>query len=571
MIVEIDSLGISQPIEDYSLVKELDANKIKRSFNADVRFKDAAYSLLLEQTLSGKGVENATATENCAADTVTIDCNILHNEGVIHHRSCQYSKKIFIKDPLTCIKDLEVNIFDYPTKTINSIQGTQLTYTYYLKKLKYLPEETLPDLNELLAFMGGIPAPQNAYTITAVSLSVVAKTIEFNDPAFGPYLAYAGHEIRLTVIYTRVQSGTKHSDLWLEVPGESGVYYFVGFPEAIWKAPLYEGVITSEINEPEPGIFQKDDVYYVNAAFSKGQIYPERDISNCVSFNALLEGVFTCAGLPLVSNFFGIDSDGTYPSNEIYQYANANIHNLYIAQSYDIIRESAIQDSFGVSGKLKAKKFIDSIMSLFNLLLIVDNVANVIRLEHVSYFSTKGINFVTNGKEYGMLDEIEVNRDIIGSEAWRFAAITPNGYETKITYDVLGDVTDKEYQIEQLLTDVFGTINNKDYEKDEYKKLFFLIQTDGSEIVDLNMQMYVNQLVKRFHYLNRPLPKGKHDGNDVSFYGFSIGLTTEVNYEGSIKDFAKFNPGNSIKVDNGTWLIQKMEYSKGHMKMGVKK
>ena len=85
------------------------------------------------------------------------------------------------------------------------------------------------------------------------------------------------------------------------------------------------------------------------------------------------------------------------------------------------------------------------------------------------------------------------------------------------------------------------------------------------------MQMYVNQLVKRFHYLNRPLPKGKHDGNDVSFYGFSIGLTTEVNYEGSIKDFAKFNPGNSIKVDNGTWLIQKMEYSKGHMKMGVKK
>lgn len=571
MIIEIPSLGITQPIDEYTLVKELDANIIKRSLNSDVKFDGTDYEVLLEQTISGKGIDDATATEICGVDEVSIQCNIMHNEGVIYHRNCQYSKKIFIKDAFTCIKDLEVNIFDYPTKTINSIQGTQLTYTYYLKKLKYLPEETLPDLNELLAFMGGIPAPQNAYTITAVSLSVVAKTIEFNDPAFGPYLAYAGHEIRLTVIYTRVQSGTKHSDLWLEVPGESGVYYFVGFPEAIWKAPLYEGVITSEINEPEPGIFQKDDVYYINAAFSKGQIYPERDISNCVSFNALLEGIFTCAGLPLVSNFFGIDSDGTYPSNEIYQYANANMHNLYIAQSYDIIRESAIQDSFGVSGKLKAKKFIDSIMSLFNLLLIVDNVANVIRLEHVSYFSTKGINFVTNGKEYGMSDEIEVNRDIIGSEAWRFAAITPNGYETKITYDVLGDVTDKEYQIEQLLTDVFGTINNKDYEKDEYKKLFFLLHTDGAEIVDLNTQFYIENIVKKLHYINRPLPKGIHDGNDVSFSGYSLGLSSEVQFDASIKDFVKFSPGNSVKIDNGTWLVTKMEYSKGLMKMGIKK
>lgn len=53
MTIEIPSLGITQPIDDYTLIKELDSNKIKRSFNADVKFDGAAYDVLLEQTLSG--------------------------------------------------------------------------------------------------------------------------------------------------------------------------------------------------------------------------------------------------------------------------------------------------------------------------------------------------------------------------------------------------------------------------------------------------------------------------------------------------------------------------------------
>lgn len=571
MRIDIDSLGISQKLDDYTLVKELDQNRIKRSFNADARFRDADYSTLLEQTISGKGVEDATAVEMCGEDEISIQCNIMHNEGTIIHRSCLYSKKIFIKDPLTCIKDLEVNIFDYTPKKINSIQGTKLSYKYHIKGLKYINQDTLPDLNELLAYLGGIPAPYNAYIVSEVILLVTAVTKEFNHPTFGAYLAYAGHELELFVTYVRVQSGTKHSDKWEPIPGEAGLYYYTGFPPAEWSAPLYEGIATQEINEPEPGIFEKIDVYYINAKFSKGQFYPERDISNCISLNELLEGIFECSGLPLVSNFFGIDSDGSYPNNDVYSYANSYMHNMYIVQSYDIIREAALNDSFGVSGKLKAKKFIDGLMNLFNLLLIVDTQSNVIRLEHVSYFATKGIDFTTNGKDYGIQDEIEVNRELIGSEVWRYGVLTPNGYESTIKYDTIGDVQEKETIIENIITDVLSTLNNKNYEKDEFKKMFYLLQTDGSEIIDFNTHLYMGDVIKRFHYINRPLSKGLHDGNPVSFYGYSLGLSTELNYEGSIKDFIKFTPGNSTKIDNGTWMITKMEYSKGVMKMGIRK
>lgn len=571
MTIEIPSLGITQPIDDYTLIKELDSNKIKRSFNADVKFEGTAYDVLLEQTLSGKGIEDATATEICGVDEISILCNIMHNEGTISHRSCQYSKKIFIKDALTCIKDLEVNIFDYPAKKINSIQGDQQIYRYYKKILKFISSETKPDLNEILSEMGGIPVPDTAYIVSDVYLYVVPKTIELNNSQFGLYTSYAGHECILTVTYMRIVSSIKHSDKWIPIPGSPGQYYYIGIPDPQWNSPLYEVISTEEINEPDPGIFSKDTIFYISALFRKGVFYVERDISNCIALNDVIDGIFQCVGIELVSNFFGINTDGSQPNNEFYQYALANLHNIYIAQSYDIIRESAIQDSFGVSGKIKAKKFIDSVMSLFNLLLIIDTAANKVRLEHISYFSTKGIDFTSNGKEYGFSDEIEVNRELIGQETWRFAAITPNGYETVIKYDVLGESQEKETQIEQIITDVFGTINNKEYEKDEYKKLFYLLHTDGSEIVDLNTQFYMPELVKRLHYINRPLPKGLHDGVAVSFSGYSIGLTADVTFESSLKDLVKFNPGNSIKTTNGTWMVTKMEYSKGVMKMGIKK
>ena len=130
----------------------------------------------------------------------------MHNEGIVYHRSCQYSKKVFIKDAFTCIKDLEVNIFDYPAKSINTIQGTKLIYRYFKKILKYISSETKPDLNEILSEMGGIPAPDTAYIVSDVVLIVVPKTVEINNNQFGLYNEYAGHECILTVTYMRIQS-----------------------------------------------------------------------------------------------------------------------------------------------------------------------------------------------------------------------------------------------------------------------------------------------------------------------------------------------------------------------------
>jgi hypothetical protein len=465
---------------------------------------------------------------------------------------------------------LEVNIFDYPASTVMSLQGTLEKYRYNKNGLLWFPQEETPTLDKLLSFLGGIPDPEPSYSIETVEVFAVPKTIFFPGLG-GGYLEYVGHTIKLLVTYSRLTDTLQHTADWVEVPGTPGTYYFTLLNNGKWHAPKYETIITQEVIEPEPGVITLENRYYISALFTMGEGRYQKEITNAISFNALLEGILECTGLTLVSNFFGINPDGSYPANEVYSHALFEMQDVRIVQSYDVIRAQAIEDSFGNSGKIKAKKFIEALSKFLNLVLAVDTVANVLRFEHISYFQNKGLDFTTNGAEYGITEDIEVNKDLISSETWRMPAQTPNGYETKINYDVIGETQDKEYQIEIFLTDLTGTINNEDYEKDEYKKLFYLLSTDGQNVIALNSGFLIDAVVRKYHYMNRVLPRGLHDGKSVSFSGYSLGLTTKLAYEGSLKDFVKLNPGNSVKTSIGTFMIESMEYSKGVIKMGIKK
>jgi len=235
MVIELTNLGISQTVGDYKLAKELDGNRIKRTIDTVVGFHGDDYGLLLEQTLTGKGLDEATVTEQCGADDITISCNILHNEGKIKHRSCIYEKKVFIKDPLTCLKDLEVNIFDYSAKTIGSLQGTLEKYRHLVSRVKYIPPDTNPDLDDIIAYLGGVPDPIPSYSIESIIILVMVNTIEVGSSTFGTYSQYAGHKCQMTVTYSRLTDSTQHSSEWIEVIGTPGTYYFSLLNAGIWR------------------------------------------------------------------------------------------------------------------------------------------------------------------------------------------------------------------------------------------------------------------------------------------------------------------------------------------------
>jgi hypothetical protein len=50
------------------------------------------------------------------------------------------------------------------------------------------------------------------------------------------------------------------------------------------------------------------------------------------------------------------------------------------------------------------------------------------------------------------------------------------------------------------------------------------------------------------------------DGLPIVFKGYSIGFETEVKFAGSIGLFKKLFPMNTVKLSNGVWLIEEIEY-----------
>jgi hypothetical protein len=144
--------------------------------------------------------------------------------------------------------------------------------------------------------------------------------------------------------------------------------------------------------------------------------------------------VFSCTGLSVVSNWLDINADGTNPTNKYYDYAELNCKKLKIAQAFDIIRENQLQDSFGESGRLLVKDFIHDLCLIFNLNIIPDVENSIIRIEHISYFTRKGIDLTAKDYE---ISEVTINRDEIDSESFQMALMGGEAsfFETKITYD----------------------------------------------------------------------------------------------------------------------------------------
>lgn len=554
MRVQIEHLGIDQEVKDYKLIKELEGNKVSKKIESNVKFVGVDYENLRNETLRGKGVDNCTLKFLCGEDEINIQGNIQHNEGDFSMKSCTFLKKISLKDVTTCFKDREVNIFDYSSKAINTIQGEKEERFHVYSKNLVFNEDEKPQLDFLINELNGIPD----YSVDGWIITFIKVTANPNpsSPIYDGYIygTYINTVCTLNITYTRIKSNTQINSDWLPIPSLPGFFYFKDIKTPEWLSPEYK-VYLYKYNSVF--IYQ-----YFGAVYQKGRSDSILDdqISNSIDFNEIIEDIFSCTGFELVSNFFGINADSTQPQNEVYEYAVSNLNKLKIVQAYDVIREEAIQDSFGVSGKMKAKRFLNDIITLFNLIYIPDTETNKLRLEHASYFQVNGIDFTTNGKSYSLDDLFKVNKDLITSEVWRMAVLTPLGYETTITYDVLDEGQKNEYQIETLVTDVVSLINNPEYEKDEFKKLFFLIQTDGDSIIGLNKGLHIDEVVKKFHYSNRPLPKGKHDGLDVSFSGYSLGITNKLDYQGSIKDFIKFNPANSVKLNEGTFMITKIEF-----------
>lgn len=577
MKVELPNLGIQSKVQDYTISKKLDDFGVVTEIDSKAKFdKDNGFETLLEQTSQGNTEEDTLYTIECGDDDIEIDGYILHNEGSINFNDCYAEKTLKFKSPIECIKNKDINIFDYVPSDTQTVQGDLQKRPYGNQVYKFLADVSQEyTLDQLLAFVGPIPDySSEGYFIEYISLTATPIIERRTDEVTGQlYDQYIHHDIQLFVHYIAIWSDTQINNYWRPHPTNGKFYYSLALSNPQWNPPSNNSFVAYD----EFGV----GTYYNDYSYSAGKynIFTDVPISNTFIVNEIIQDVFSCTGIQIISNFFGIDSDYTNPENNEYEFATNYLQALRIAQSYDIIRESALEDSFGKSGLIKAKTLVLEFNRIFGLHLVYDSTIDVIRWEHYTYFESKGIDFAIKEIEYELDDNAEINMELINTETWFMAQPSPTDgfYSTKIDYQnsqLNSEINDVPRKTDTFMTDLFGTLNNETYNQDSYKKLFYLLSTESGKVIGLNSAMSIRNLVENLHYKNRPLKSGLHDNRAVTFTGFSIGLEVKVSFFNTFKLFNKLNPGNTIKLNRagkGTWLISEMSISDKKIELTVKK
>lgn len=552
MRIRVDEINSQDVfIDRYELKKSKDDFGQIIEIESTAKFEGEDFRALINKSKNGENRSEAELTIYCGEDEIVKSGHILHNEGKYNLVSCVAEKKVYFDHPLECIKDRTFNIFDYEPTITKTIQGT-VEKDFILNEpvfVNFFTDDFA--LDEVITLGGGLldrSAEGWYYEQFTISCAPIFQTNQFNE------IIYLGHEIIIAVYYYRITNPISLGDDWAPLPDGSGFFQIEITPQN-WIGPTITIIPQNGINAGQ----------YIQKVWAYGRtnLFTNREISNTFLLNQIIEDLLSCIGFPVVSNFFNINPDGTAPTNSQYQYASLNYQNLRIAQSFDIIRESAITDSFGISGQVKFKDFIESVTNMFNVTIVVDDVAGVTRLEHITYFERKGIDFEANNIQYELNPEFEMNKELINVETLKIGieVENPEFFQAQIDYRNTPFNTDpNEVFIEAklFLTDLFGLINNEKYNQSNYQKLFFILQTDGNSVIRQNKGLSAIELLENIHNVNRPYSVGFINDNFVRFKGFSFGLEGQLKFYSSIKTFDKLLIGNTIKVRQGTFLIDEI-------------
>ena len=549
-------------IDRFTLSRSVENTFVKSEIQTEIKFTGENHDYLFKERLKGSDKEIGQLTHECENQTWGKDVFISHNEGTFDLKRCVTTKKISFGNPLDCLIGVNnINIFDYPAGTIETVQGNLEKDSYSFQKYIFLGEENYT-LEKILSELGGVPDKSSEGLATEyIQISADAEYDLIIDPQFTEKL-YKGHNCMLYARYVGASSATKINNDWIDI---GGTWYLNPslFPVLSWSAPIVAITVLEQVD-------------YINKSWEKGQIinYADIPISNTVGLNAVLIGLFECTGLDLVSNFFNINADGSNPANKYYDFATSFCHDIKIVQSFDIIRESSIEDSFGKSGFLTSKDILTDLSLFFNLMLTTDTTLNIARWEHVSYFQTKGYD-VTSRTDVD-ISPLESDKEKIDSELFLMAQpTTDNFYKIKVKYnvpDLYKEENEKKYQVKKFLTDVLSTLNNKKFEGSEYEYLFYLLSTDGTNIIGLNNQFSINNIFRNLHDINRPYKTGQIGDTYTDFAGFSVGLETTIKFFSSVLTWDTLFPFMSIKTNIGTFKVDTSEVNeKGLITLKCKK
>lgn len=553
MKIEVSNLTEAY-LQDYTLTKKFENNFLVKQLNANAIYEGDNYKYLLEASATALDQESGVIKKMCDDYEFMKEVHIKHIDGTFNFKNCTVQKNPVLQNTLDCIIEQKINIFDFAASNTNTIEGQIYRQLFYVDKI--IPYNKIDHngfgsvlnkltLEDVYGYLGSIPDSSQFGFYPEYGTIQIDPIIETGPD--GQTVSFA--LVSIKIVYVQLWSAIKESIYWKPAPF-GGYFYPLNNPLRI-SNEIYEEILVGSY---------LDNFLYQKSTWKVGSgdkiKYDKKDISNTYLINPIITKIFECVGKNVISNFLGINPDGSNPDNEYYDYADLFCQQLKIVQSFDIIRASAIRDSFGISGLFDVKDFIRDICLIFNL--VISETDENIYIEHKSFYTGKGINLLNKDYE---ISEMEMNRDQVDAERFEYAINFSNddSFRADLVYRQINpyaETNQKTFKTKLFVTDVFSALNQEKYNENDYEKLFFLLSTNGDSIVSLNDALTMSQVVKSLHDLDRPLKRVKFNGDDYEFLKYSIGLGGDIKIKGSLKMYDAIDPFMSLITDFGTFVIE---------------
>lgn len=272
----------------------------------------------------------------------------------------------------------------------------------------------------------------------------------------------------------------------------------------------------------------------------------------------------------IVSDFFGINPDGTAPTNTAYT-AAANYKQLIFWKNADVKRPNVVNNSTKMF--ISFEELIDELKAMFNVELNVYEVSGTkyVRIEHISYYdNTNGLDLTARWSDVLKAQEYVYSSDKLPREetfAWQSETDLQNGTfdGSPIMYDKMcSDAKTKiEYRAQLSMTNMAAMLDN-DAVSDTGLTWAATGLSGGQNFIlsvsELNDYMTWAKMQDNFYYYNRPFTTGTINGVTKTF---TLGRIRQeevevINFSGC--DFHSFNPQQLVKTLIGWGKVANSKY-----------
>lgn len=307
-------------------------------------------------------------------------------------------------------------------------------------------------------------------------------------------------------------------------------------------------------------------------------------IDNALDLGSILS--FYYPTIPFRSDFFGIDPDGTAPSNGAYSFAASFLQELFFLQASDVVLASAFQNA--TRFEFDFKNFWEDIKLIFNIILFWDNDNSVMRIEHVSYqnpnvkmdFTIDELKRYLIGRGSYSYDEQEA--PIKETFAWKYQT---GGLESladrdfdggNIDYDpICANGEPEDYIAKRTVTNLAALYDNDEYaaDLDKIRDVMVILSTTNGAINSmlgpvgneplLNGPLAWSNLLINLHFYERPLPSGVVNDKAATFFTSKyLKEQDQIKAKLCLDDYVtKWDPLNLVTTQIGDGKIKEASYT----------